>query len=214
MELSNKDFDRLLQESKFPWWEWDLPSNTVKFNDLKATILGYEPRHFQGRGYQAFTELLHPEDYEATMNAMRVVLRNESNLYQTDYRIRSADQTYRWYMDRGVVLARSDQGLPTRLRGIVIDLGSEFITRTGREVLLQIMRQVVPDRNDETTLTICSVCHKVKAADGAWALMPDGLLEQIAQRISHGLCAPCLHALYPELADDVLKDLKSGGVES
>ena len=69
--------NKILIDSPFPWWEWDVLNNTVDFNDKKALMLGYEPEMFSSGGYQAFTDLLHPDDYEKTMNAMRQLLEGE-----------------------------------------------------------------------------------------------------------------------------------------
>ncbi|HPS56957.1 MAG TPA: PAS domain-containing protein [Spirochaetota bacterium] len=67
-------------------------------------MLGYDPADFENKGYQAFTDLLHPDDHKKAMDAMQRVLRNETGLYQVDYRIRGRNSVYHWYMDRGTVI--------------------------------------------------------------------------------------------------------------
>lgn len=53
-------------------WYWNIKTNSVTFNPLKVTTLGYElPEDGTPVPYQFFTEKLHPDDYDPTMNAMR-----------------------------------------------------------------------------------------------------------------------------------------------
>lgn len=199
-------WNRLLHQSTFAWWEWDLSTNRVEFNDLKATMLGYDPRDFDTSGYQGFTQLLHPDDYAKTMGAMLKVLEQQTDLYQIDYRIRSLDGTYRWYMDRGIVLSRAADGRPLRLRGIVIDLGKEAQRSGDVEALLDILDKTA-DRLTKlgvSWLMLCSCCKKVKRDDAHWIPMSTELIDLVSEDISHGLCPACVHELYPEYAEKVL----------
>jgi hypothetical protein len=83
--MTKEKLDAILAQSQLPWWEWDIKKNAVSFNDLKVTLLGYNISDFRNCGYQCFTSLLHPDDYEHTMDAMHKVLAKKTKLYQTDY---------------------------------------------------------------------------------------------------------------------------------
>ncbi len=61
MEGKN-DVMSLLEGSPFPWWSWDVGENRVSFSRHKVENLGYRYEGFPGCGYEAFTNLLHPED--------------------------------------------------------------------------------------------------------------------------------------------------------
>lgn len=54
------------------YWYWNVKTNTVTFNSLKVTTLGYDkteiPEHVT---YQFFTDKIHPEDYNKTMDAKK-----------------------------------------------------------------------------------------------------------------------------------------------
>jgi len=202
-------WNRLLHQSTFAWWDWDILANRVEFNDLKATMLGYDPRAFDAKGYQGFTDLLHREDYPKTMDAMQLVLDRRTDLYQTDYRILAKDGTYRWYMDRGIVLARDAVGRPLRLRGVVIDLGKEAQPSGNMEALLDILDTTASrlDTMGVSWLTLCSCCKKAKRDDAHWIDMSAELIDLVGEHVSHGLCPSCLQELYPEHAARTLKRL-------
>jgi hypothetical protein len=54
--------ENILMGSDFAWWEWGISHNAVITNDLKVPMLGYDPSVFRNKGYEAYTDLLHPED--------------------------------------------------------------------------------------------------------------------------------------------------------
>ena len=198
--------DDTLNSSDFAWWEWDIQNNRVIFNDLKATMLGYEPEEFQDVGYQAFTELLHPEDYERTMQAMRDHLEGRASIYQVDYRIRRANGTYSWYMDRGSIIERDSDGKPKRLRGIVIDLGDHLREKTKDRVLFRLIRRKLPSLgvNDGVTV-LCSACKQIKISESAWIPVDSSFEKAFLDDISHGICPDCVRILYSDMADELLK---------
>lgn len=102
--------DELEVKLEYAWtgnlghWYWDVKTNTVTFNPLKVTTLGYDRGEVPDRvDYQYFTDKLHPEDLEGAMEAMRAHLYGRAAVYEAEYRIRAKDGTYRWYYDRGKI---------------------------------------------------------------------------------------------------------------
>ena len=210
----HKLLEDALKGSEFAWWEWDIEKNRVTSNDLKAIMLGYDPAAFRGGGYQAYTELLHPDDYERTMQAMGDHLSGRAGIYQVDYRIRRADGWYTWYMDRGSIVERTPGGDPLKLRGIVVDLGSEIGERAGNAALVRLIRRSLPGSADSEALTvICSACKRLKISGSVYMPLDLSFEKVFSDRISHGICPECMERLYPEDADEldrVIRDALEG----
>ena len=61
------------------YWYWNVKTNTVTFNSLKVTTLGYDkteiPEHVT---YQFFTDKIHPEDYNKTMDEKNKILAEQA----------------------------------------------------------------------------------------------------------------------------------------
>ncbi|MDP3563013.1 MAG: PAS domain-containing protein, partial [Methanoregula sp.] len=112
--------DSAMEIGNLAWWEMDLPNGAVRFDDRKATMLGYTPEKF--RHYTDFTQLLHPDDDKPTMQAMKEHLEGREARYHADYRIRTSDGTYRWFRDVGGITRRHADGSPATVTGIVIDI--------------------------------------------------------------------------------------------
>lgn len=121
---SQERLNEAMKISNIAWWEWDIPSQKVIFDPKKATMLGYTVEEFPDNVY-AITELLHPEDYDATMAHMRAYLEGKTAEWNVLYRIKRRDGQYAWYHDRGKITARDHDGKPLKLIGTVVDPGSK-----------------------------------------------------------------------------------------
>ena len=122
IETLNKELlEEKAQENRldFAWtgnlghWYWNVKTNSVVFNELKVTTLGYSVEDLpQTVNYQFFTDKLHPDDYQNTMNAMIFHLQGRASVYETEYRIQAKDKSWKWYYDRGKITQRDIDGNP------------------------------------------------------------------------------------------------------
>ncbi len=204
-EKLRQKVEEVLFRSDIPWWEWDLEKNRVTFNDLKVTNLGYSMDDFKNADYQAFTSLLHPEDYEPAMQAMRDFMTGKAEIYQIDYRIKAADGSYHWYVDRGVAIEKNEDGSPKVMRGLVLDMGSYM----SEDVLVDKVRETMRDGEAfkaiaEGFVTLCSNCMKVRISKEEWADIDQKFIEDSSTLPSHTVCPDCVRRLYPEIAEKVL----------
>jgi len=102
------------------WWQMDLTDGSVAFNEQKAIMLGYPMERF--KKYTDFTALVHPEDYEPMMQAMRDYIEGRVDSYHCEYRIQAADGGYKWFRDTGSSFARDAAGQPTLVFGAAVDI--------------------------------------------------------------------------------------------
>jgi PAS domain-containing protein len=71
-------------------WYFNIKTNSVVFNPMKAEAMGYSIEELPEKvPYQFFTDKIHPEDYEATMEAMRQNMYGKSEVYEVEYRIQT-----------------------------------------------------------------------------------------------------------------------------
>ena len=122
-EIQKRLTDRLetgLRTGNIAWWEMELPSGKVIFDDRKAEMLGYAPDMFQT--FEDFTALLHPDDYEKTLQAMGAHLQGAADTYEVESRLKTVTGEYRWFHDIGRITEMDDQTGLVRLVGIVEDV--------------------------------------------------------------------------------------------
>ena len=124
-------------------WYWNIKTNAVTFNPLKVTALGYNkseiPEHVT---FQYFTQKLHPDDYQKTMDAMMDHLHGKVSAYEAEYRIQTKDGKYRWYYDRGTITRYDAGGKPLFLAGIVFDITEKKETQTELEHKNKILAEM------------------------------------------------------------------------
>ncbi|WP_267643469.1 sensor histidine kinase [Haloarchaeobius amylolyticus] len=150
--------DETMRVGDLGWWEMDVDSGAVRSHPNKVEMLDFDPGGFDH--YTDFTELLHPDDYEPTMDAMRELLEGDADLYDIEYRIETADGEYRWYHDVGHVTGWTEEGDPAVVTGIAIDITERRETeqklRDQREELALLNRLIHHDiRNDMTIVNLC-----------------------------------------------------------
>jgi PAS domain S-box-containing protein len=158
--------DLALSAGNLAWWEMDCRTGRVVFNERKPIMLGYAPEDFTDAHYTAFTDLLHPDDHEQAMDAMRRHLSGERDLYETEYRIRTKSGSYVWFYDRGSVTQRDDAGHPLRVKGIVFDITERKKAELARAESERELRQA----NDLKDKLFSIVAHDLRNTIGGLAL--------------------------------------------
>ncbi|MBU0936876.1 MAG: response regulator [Spirochaetes bacterium] len=120
LQLYHDRLEATMLAGNLAWWSMELPSGRVVFNEQKTRMLGRQAADFVH--YRDFTSLVHPEDYEQMMRAMRDHLSGSKPVYRSEYRIHAADGEYKWFQDTGIASARDDKGSITALVGVVVDI--------------------------------------------------------------------------------------------
>jgi PAS domain S-box-containing protein len=112
--------EHALQGGNMAWWEMDVLTGGVTFAKRKAEMLGYPPENF--KHYRDFTSLVHPDDYENIMSAMRGHFQGVYEHYETEYRIKAKSGEYIWFYDFGSVVKKDANGAPLICTGFVYDI--------------------------------------------------------------------------------------------
>ena len=129
LKRSNERLEASIRAGNMAWWEVYLPSGKVLFNENKVLMLGRDPKDFNH--YTHFTDLLHPDDYEISMQAFRDHLEGKAENYECEYRIRHKDGSYKWFYDIGRITTVTDD--TTILTGIVYDITKRKVAEIERE---------------------------------------------------------------------------------
>jgi len=152
LKMYQERLDLCLSAGNLAWWEMDCQTGKVIFNENKVKMLGYDMNDFQDVTFEAFTELLHPDDYEMAMQAMQDHLSGKKDLYEIEYRIKAKNGVYKWFYDRGSIVERDSQGNPAIIKGIVFDITDR---KHSEEALKQShlkLEQTVEERTEELSI--------------------------------------------------------------
>jgi len=122
-EIIQKNLLRVELAMKFAnmaWWDMYLDTGFVEFHSRKAEILGYPPERF--KHYKDFMELVHPEDYDKTLEAMKEHIYGNRDKYEIEYRIKAINGEYKWFYDVGFITQRDKDNKPIKISGQIIDI--------------------------------------------------------------------------------------------
>ena len=123
-------------------WDWNPKADQVHFNDNWAIMLGYDPDEI-GSSLGEWEQRVHPDDIDAVETALETHLAGESEYYDTEHRMRTADGDWKWIRDVGRVVERDDEGQPVRAVGIHIDITERKEYEQELDQTKQNLRQII-----------------------------------------------------------------------
>jgi two-component system, cell cycle sensor histidine kinase and response regulator CckA len=100
-------------------WDWEVPTNQLRWSDEIYSIFGLAPRDFAAT-YESFLERVHPADREKVEQAVRESLAT-GKPYSVEHRIIRPDGEGRIVREQAEIL-RDDTGKLTRMVGTVQDI--------------------------------------------------------------------------------------------
>ena len=87
------------------------------------------------------------------------------------------------------------------------DVSERRAARAERERLIGDLREALDNvKTLRGLLPVCSECKKVRDDEGYWQRIDTYIEEHSDAQVSHGICPDCVRKLYPEFADEVLRD--------
>lgn len=100
-------------------WDWDVGTGEEWWSRRYRELIGYNDDELPAT-YESWESLLHPDDREYTLEAVRRHF-EEGQEYDIEYRLRTKDEGYRWFLARGVA-TRDKTGRPLRMAGSIQDI--------------------------------------------------------------------------------------------
>ena len=132
-----------LRESEFRWkfaiegagdglWDWDVAKGTVFLSKRWKAMIGYGEDEL-GDSLAEWETRIHPDDKAGVIASVQAYLAGKTSSYSNEHRFRCKDGSYKWVLDRGMVVSRCAEGKPLRLIGTHSDISgrkqSEFSLR-------------------------------------------------------------------------------------
>lgn len=117
---SNNQLRLAVRASNVGLWDWDLRTNRVSYSREWKQQIGYEKSEI-GNDFAEWKSRVHPDDLAATEESIRSYLANPVKAYESEFRFRHKDGSWRWIYTRGEVVTDSS-GVPTRMLGCHVDV--------------------------------------------------------------------------------------------
>lgn len=116
------------------------PDNEFWWSEQFRRTIGFEGEHDFPNLLSSWSNQLHPEDLQPTLDAFANHLNDYTGQtdYKVNYRLRSKNGEYRWYHAGGETV-RDEQGVPLRVAGTIRDVTHEV---TKEEIVRQVNVQM------------------------------------------------------------------------
>jgi len=149
LRASEERFRLAVEGTRDGLWDWNLQTNKGYHSDRFATMLGYEADELPDTD-AAWNDLLHPEDKSEALRQVDEYLQGKTGFYESTFRLRAKDGSYRWITGRGKALF-DDDGNPIRFVGFNTDITKQ---KKQEEEVAQLL--------EEKDYLLAEVTHRVK----------------------------------------------------
>ncbi len=122
---SERCFDTVLWGGNIGYWDWDVLANFTSRSDQWFTITGWTPEAWYAET-RPWLHRVHPDDRARVEARVMEHLEGRSGSVELEYRIRCADGSWRWMLDRGRVVSRDAAGRPARVTGTSMDIDARM----------------------------------------------------------------------------------------
>ena len=109
-------------------WDWDLRDNSVRFDRRWCEMLGL-PHSTTAMELETWSSRVHPDDIGGCYRDITAHLDGATPYYQNTHRMRHADGTWHYILDRGRISGRDDENRPIRFTGTHLDVTELEVAR-------------------------------------------------------------------------------------
>ncbi|CAN5619426.1 hypothetical protein BH09PLA1_BH09PLA1_09090 [soil metagenome] len=158
-------------------WDWDIPTNTVRWSEQVYQFHGLKPGEFGGT-VEAFAKLIHPDDAQWVNDAIQKSIRDHTP-YVVEFRVVHPNGAVRWIATRGTVYYAPD-GAPLRMLGATSDVtdrkrGEQLLDE--QKIVLEMIAAGAPLR--EILAAITRLVERQSSGDLCSILRLDGRTQRL-----------------------------------
>lgn len=139
--LSNQRLEFVLDSTGVGIWDWEIDSGKTTYNERWANMLGYKLNELEPTNTLTWVELVHPEDFKYSENALREHWNRENEIYLCEIRMKHKLGHWVWILDTGRVVEWHIDGSPKRMIGTHLDISAS-----------KLAEQEIQDKNDRMAL--------------------------------------------------------------
>lgn len=150
LEESEQRWKFALEGAKDGVWDWNITTDEVYFSLQWKKMLGYEDIDIENN-LEAWKNLVHPDDYPFVLDKLQKYLSGEIPEFKNIIRLKCKDGSYKWILDRGIIMERDKNNKPTRMIG----------THTDISELIELRNKLAKEIDDKNKL-ISILAHDLK----------------------------------------------------
>lgn len=208
---ARKQAEQALRESEARWqfaleaagdgmWDWNVPANTVFSSTRLKAMLGYSEDEI-GTGLNEWSGRIHPKDMPRVMAELQAHLVGQIRLYVSEHRLQCKNGSYKWVLDRGLVVSRDTNGEPLRMVGTYVDITERKQAEIEREQYFKFFN-------------ISSDLMGIADPNGAFKKINPAFMNMLGYSEAEILAKPFIEFVHPDdrqpTLDEIARQLQRG----
>lgn len=121
LKETSERLDLVLRGTNLGMWDWNPQTNEVVFDQRWAEMLGVNLSNLT-LTLKDWVDRVHEDDIEECFADINAHVEGKTKNYENTHRMKHADGTWRYILDRGEVVKRDDNGKPIRFTGTHTDV--------------------------------------------------------------------------------------------
>ncbi|WP_158442180.1 PAS domain S-box protein [Planktothrix agardhii] len=155
-------------------FDWNVQTNEIFYSKQWKGILGYADDEIENK-FKSWEDLVHPDDLAQCYADVNKYLNNETQLYETEHRLRCKDGSYKWILARGGAIERGADGQVLRMMGTHTDLSD----RKQAEVQLQKINEELLRATKLKDEFLANMSHELRTPLNSILGMSESLKDEI-----------------------------------
>ncbi|EDZ63082.1 diguanylate cyclase/phosphodiesterase with PAS/PAC and GAF sensor(s) [Sulfurimonas gotlandica GD1] len=129
-------------------WDWNLKTNEIFFSKRWKEMLGFKEDELDSN-LDEWNKIVHPEDLEQVNADIAAHIEGKSDVYKNEHRVKCKDNSYKWILDRGLIVSRDIDGSPIRMVGSHSDISERKQSQLKIEEYMRIIdKNVISSTTD------------------------------------------------------------------
>jgi len=160
--------EKALQESTARWefaiegsgdgvWDWDVSTGDVIFSRRLLEMLGYKEDEINAH-ISEWQKRIHPDDKPKVEANLANYFAGKTSSYISEYRLLCKDGSWKWILDRGVIVRHNEQGHALRVVGTHTDISLQKETET----VLREAKNSAIQANTAKSEFIANMSHEIR----------------------------------------------------
>ncbi len=144
---SNEQLELVLEGGELAFWDWNPQTNSRVINDTWAHMFGYHLDKIAANLREGWFPPVHPDDEDTREANFRAHFAGDTPMIANEFRMQHKEGHWVWVRERGKVVARNNEGEPTRVVGVLIDISAEKASARAIQAALEEKEMLLKELN-------------------------------------------------------------------
>ncbi len=111
----------IVEGSRDGAWDWYIQTNEAYLSPRYREMVGYTEEELPN-SVESWVRTIHPDDMAYVQQKLEEYLAGQAEVYEIEHRLKHKSGEWGWYLSRGRVSMRDEQGQPARMTGTITDI--------------------------------------------------------------------------------------------